>query len=187
MSIKRTKGVIDSTLRTMIDPGETISARLLAQVGPSPFLLLWIPPLLIGLPVVATGLLLIIDHAGLDATSVFATVCSIAGVLGVGTGVALPLITEKQVWLAVTDTQLICYKVSWFGRRPIWLLFSATLSDVQLTDYQQGWALDSVKYRGPSGTAKPLRINLAQKWRPELSQMLAIISPQGHDTKSPAS
>lgn len=69
--------------------------------------------------------------------------------------------SRRPVFIAVTERQLICYRLSRIGSEPIRLLFCAPLITLSMTSVGRGalrWR--SVRYSGPGAEGSSLRLNV---------------------------
>jgi len=94
---------------------------------------------------------------------------------------ALPLqLRRKPVFVAVTQRQFICYRMSSLGNEPSRLLFSAPLAAVRVTflpGRMPGWR--AIRYDGPGADGRSLRFNVSGRWRRDLNEVLAALQAGG--------
>jgi hypothetical protein len=84
------------------------------------------------------------------------------------------------VFIAVTQRQFICYRLSRVGNEPIRPLFRAPLTWVRMTTLVSGLPRGrSVRYSGPGAGYRGLRLNVHARWRKDLDQVLAALQASG--------
>jgi hypothetical protein len=164
-TIKRTVG---PALYQVMEPGDQIIAGTFASAGLGPWL----------------------DMAGFATSTVLLAV----GFPGTAPGTSpeflwylapnlLPLVMvfmRKPVFVAVTQRQLICYRLSRMDNEPARPLFCAPLLAVRVTSLGRsmpGWR--SVRYDGPGAEGRSLRLNVHGRWRRDLDEVLAALQAQG--------
>jgi hypothetical protein len=166
MRRKVIKQRVGPALYQVMEPGEEIMAGLLAIEGLPPLL-----DLIVALPLVTFSL------ASIDTGR--------SG-FGVGVGLLGSLLTlatqflRRPVFMAVTQRQLICYRLSRFGSEPVRLLFCAPLTAVRLTGGGHGilrWK--SVRYSGPGAEGRPWRLNVYGNWREDLGEVMPALQVGG--------
>jgi hypothetical protein len=169
---------VGPALYQVTEPGDQIMAGTLATTGPSA---IW--DLLLGLPVLAgtvasaTGLFGSFDPALLIGPFL----------VFVPFLLAWPLrLRRKPVFVAVTQRQFICYRMSRLGNEPSRLLFSAPPAAVRLR-FVNSWMLnwESVRYSGPGAGGRGLRLNVRGPWRSDLHEALAALQAGGAAVDGP--
>jgi hypothetical protein len=155
-----------------MEPGDQIMAGALAMTGPTPaWELLFALPALIGGTIGAEGLF-----------SSFGPPQSLGPIfVFVPFLFALPLqLSRKQVFVAVTQRQLIVYRMSKLGNEPSRLLFSTPLASVRMTRLGSrvpNWR--AVRYSGPGADGSGLRLNVSNRWRRDLDKILTALQAGG--------
>jgi hypothetical protein len=171
-TVKREAG---RAIYPVLGPGDQIIAGTWALTGPSPA---W--DLLPGLPAIAGGV-----SGGLDLfSSISVPVFGVAAGAGVVVG-SYPLtlavqLRRRPVFIAVTQRELICYRLSRIGNEPVSLLFRAPLAAVRVT--RLGSAMPrwrSVRYTGPGAESRGLRLNVGGRWRQDLDEVLTALQAGG--------
>jgi len=160
-TVKRRVG---PALYQVMEPGDQIIAGVLVITGPSAA---W--DLFPALCAVFCGVL---GSAGLFSS--FSPPPIVAG-LGIATVLlTLPLqLRRRPLFVAVTQRQLICYRMSKLGTEPSSLLFCAPLTAVRMTRLggrMPHWA--SVRYTGPGADDQGLRFNINARWRKDLNDVM---------------
>jgi hypothetical protein len=90
---------------------------------------------------------------------------------------------SRPVFVAVTQRQLICYRLSRMAGRPVRLLFSAPLAAVRVTPgrrmpvWMGGWR--SIRYDGPGAEGRGLRLAVGWPQRRQLDEVLAALRDRG--------
>lgn len=158
---------VGPALYQVMEPGDEIMAGALAITGPSPA---W--DLLLGLSALAG---VAAGAAGLFSS--FSPPQLLGPVLVfVPFLFAWPLqLRRRPVFVAVTQRQFICCRMSRLGYEPSRLLFSAPLSAVRMTALGgrvPNW--EAVRYSGPG-----LRFNVSRRWRRDLNEVLAALQVGG--------
>jgi hypothetical protein len=159
-------------LYQVMEPGDHIVAGTLAMTGPSPAWELFLAlPVLIGTTAAAEGL-----FSSFSPPQLLGPVFVFVPFL-----LALPLqLSRKQVFVAVTQRQLICYGMSKLGNEPSRLLFSTPLASVRMTRLggrMPNWR--AVRYSGPGADGSGLRLNVSNRWRRDLNELLAALQAGG--------
>jgi hypothetical protein len=165
---------VGGALYQVMEPGDQILAGALAMTGPSPA---W--DLLLALPVLV--------GAGAGAEGLFGS-SSPPQLLG-PVFVFLPFLlawplqlSRKRVFVAVTQRQLICYRMSGLGNEPSRLLFSAPLAAVRMTRLDgrvPNWRAVRYSGPGPGADGSGLRLNFSNRWRSDLNEVLAALQVGG--------
>ena len=159
-TVKRTVG---PALYRVMEPGDQIIAGTWAVTGPTPWL------------------------------EMLGTVATVLAVAGITTDMTLepfrelvtlaPLVLlfwRRPVFVAVTQRQLICYRLSRMNNAPDRLLFCAPLPSTRMTYLGRSaprWR--SIRYDGPGAESRGLRLNVAGRWRQDLDEVLAALQAQG--------
>jgi hypothetical protein len=160
-TVKRTVG---PALYRVMEPGDQIIAGTRALTGPTPWL-----EMLGTVPIVFAV-------AGFTTDATFQPF----GVLLVNLALlALPFM-RRPVFVAVTQRQLICYRLSRMNDQPVRLLFCAPLLSTRMTYLGRSaprWR--SIRYDGPGAESRSLRLNVAGRWRRDLDEVLAALQAQG--------
>jgi hypothetical protein len=167
--IKRRVG---PALYQAMEPGDQIIAGTFAMSGYSPS---W--DALAAVPTIAGGV------AGL--LGLFSNYAASPGssVLGVGLGAFIMSsvqLQRRQVFMAVTQRQLICYRLTRVGYEPTRLLFGVPLASVRMSSLGNSalrWR--SVRYSGPGAGDRGLRLNVHGRWRKDLDEVLAALQAGG--------
>jgi hypothetical protein len=163
---------VSDALYQVMEPGDQIIAGALLMTGPSP---VW--ELLLALPALAGGV-----AAAANLFGGFSPPQLISPVLVfVPFFVAWPLqLSRKPVFVAVTQRQFICYRMSRLGNEPSRLLFGAPLAAVRVTS--RGGRVPSWRsliYSGPEADGRRLRLNGSKRWRNDLNEVLAALQAGG--------
>jgi hypothetical protein len=166
MSVRRNtiKREVGPALYSVMEPGDQIVAGTWAAAGIGPWL-----------DVVAAMLVVAFALVGvkLGDGPTWAT-------FGV---ILLPLLrvgTRRPVFVAVTQRQLICYRLSRVTNSPGRLLFCAALPAVRVTSLRRtvpGWR--SIRYDGPGAGERGLRLNVPGSWRQDLDEVLPALNALG--------
>jgi hypothetical protein len=168
VAVRRTtiKLRVAPALERVVEPGDRVIAGMSAMTGPAPLL-----DLAVGLPVI------VLSFVGIGArTDVIALWGGLASWL---LSTAL-LFSRRPVFIAVTERQLICYRLSRIGSEPTRLLFCAPLITVSMTSVGRGalrWR--SVRYSGPGAEGPSLRLNVRGRWRRDLDEVLMALHAGG--------
>ena len=88
---------------------------------------------------------------------------------------------RKPVFIAVTQRQFICYRMSRFGHEPSRLLFSAPLAAVRVTNLggrMPNWGAVEM-HGGPGIDGRSLRLNASRRWRKDLNEVLVALQVGG--------
>jgi hypothetical protein len=163
---------VGPALYQVMEPGDQIIAGTLAMSGYSPA---W--DVLAALPSVAGG---IAGVVGLFSNYAASPGPSVAG-LGLGTFLLSSVqLRRRPVFLAVTQQQFICYRLSKVGNEPTRLLFRAPLASVRMAS-PGSWAprWRSVRYSGPGAGDRGLRLNVHGHWRKDFDEVLAALHASG--------
>jgi hypothetical protein len=162
---------VGPALYQAMEPGDEIIAGTWAMSGCSPA---W--DVLASVPSVVGG--------AVSSVSLFSTAGS-PGLALIGLGLSpfilVPLqIGRRPLFVAVTQRQFICYRLSRFGNEPTRLLFCAPLASVRITSLES-WAprWRSVRYTGPGAGDRGLRLNVHGRWRKDLDEVLAALQAGG--------
>jgi hypothetical protein len=163
---------VGSALYQVMEPGDQIMAGALAMTGPTPA---W--DLLLALPALAGGAAAAANlFGGSSPPQLLAPVLVFVPFL-----FAWPLqLSRKPVFVAVTQRQLICYRMSRLGNEPFRLMFSTPLEAVRMTRLggrMPNWR--AVRYSGPGADGSGLRLNVSNRWRHDLDEVLAALQAGG--------
>jgi hypothetical protein len=157
---------VGPALYQVMEPGDEIMAGMLAMAGLPPLL-----DMIVGLPI---------------ATFSLASISTGGDMTGGGIGFAGFLLTlsmqflRRPVFVAVTQRQLICYRLARIGNEPVRLLFRAPLTMVRLTGNSRSalrWR--SVRYSGPGAERGSLRLNVYGNWRQDLGEVMTALQLGG--------
>jgi hypothetical protein len=165
-TVKRTVG---PALYGVMEPGDQIIAGTLAVTGPAP----WLDMLGSVLPLVSASV-------GLTTGSTPAPIWDLASGLLFTLFMLVIMFRRRPVFVAVTQRQLICYRLSRTNNEPQRLLFCAPLPAVRMTSLGRSvlrWR--SIRYDGPGAEGRSLRLNVQGRWREDLDQVLAALHAQG--------
>ena len=91
----------------------------------------------------------------------------------------VPLFRRRPVFVAVTQRQVICYRLSRMNNAPGRLLFCAPLLSTRVTYLGRFLRWRSIRYDGPGAEGRSLRLNVAGRWRQDLDEVLAALLAQG--------
>jgi hypothetical protein len=161
-SIKREIG---PALYKVMEPGDRVIAGTWAVAGPGPWL-----DLLGCVPFFAFGTVGLVTGASPDP---FWLMTPWAILLGL-------LFWRKPVFIAVTERQLICYRLSRTANKPLRPWFCAPLLTVRVTFLNcslSRWT--SIRYDGPGVEGRGLRLNLTPSWGRDLDEVLAALHDRG--------
>jgi hypothetical protein len=168
-TVKRRVG---PALYQVMEPGDQIIAGALAMSGYSPA---W--DLLAAVPSLAGG---VVGSVGLFSNYTASPGPTLAG-LGLGSFILSSLqLQRRPVFVAVTQRQFICYRLSRVGSEPTRLLFRTSLASVRMASLGS-WAprWRSVRYSGPGAGDRGLRLNVHGRWRKDLDEVLAALQATG--------
>jgi hypothetical protein len=163
---------VGPALYRVMEPGDQIIAGTWAMAGPGP----WLDMLGAALcaPFIALGVAGLTTGAGPGPFWVGAA----PGLLSL-----VPLVMlfwRRPVFVAVTQRQLICYRLFRMTNVPARLLFCAPPPTVRVTRMGRrmpGWR--SIRYNGPGAEGRSLRLNVAWPWRRDLDEVLAALHARG--------
>jgi hypothetical protein len=153
--------MVGPALYRVMEPGDQIIAGTWARTGPTPWL-----EMLVAVPSVFAV-------AGITTS---ATLGPFGDLLLVNLAALALLIMRRPVFVAVTQRQLICYRLSRMNNAPVRLLFCAPLLSTRVTYLGRSaprWR--SVRYDGPGAESRSLRLNVAGRWRQDLDEVLAAL------------
>jgi hypothetical protein len=163
---------VGPALYQAMEPGDEIVAGTWAMSGCSPA---W--DVLAGVPGIASG---VAGSVGLFSNSTASPGLALVG-LGLSPLILVPLqLGRRPLFIAVTQRQFICYRLSRLGSEPTRLLFCAPLASVRITSLGSGaprWR--SVRYTGPGAGYRDLRLNVYGRWRKDLDEVLAALQAGG--------
>jgi hypothetical protein len=163
---------VGPALYQVMEPGDQIVAGALAMTGPTPaWDLLFALPALIGGTIAAEGL-----FSSFGPPQPLGPIFVFVPFL-----FALPLqLSRKPVFVAVTQRQFICYRMSRFGNEPSDLLFRTPLEAVRMTRLGgrvPNWR--AVRYSGPGAEGSSVRFNVSNRWRRDLDDVLTALQAGG--------
>lgn len=166
-TVKRTVG---PALYRVMEPGDQIIAGTWAQTGPA----LWLEML--------GGIPFVLMVAGITTSATFQPFAPLFSVV-------LPLVlvfVRKPVFVAVTQRQLICYRLGRMDNAPGRLLFCAPVSATRVTYLgSSGPRWKAIRYEGPGAEGRSLRLNVGGRWRQDLDEVLAVLPAHGGSVESP--
>jgi hypothetical protein len=163
---------VGPALYLAMEPGDQIIAGTSAMSGYSPA---W--DVLASVPSVAGG---VVSSASLFSNSTGSPGLALVG-LGLSPFILVPLqMGRRPLFVAVTQRQFICYRLSRVGNEPTRLLLRAPLASVRMTSLGS-WAprWRSVRYSGPGAGDRGLRLNVHGRWRKDLDEVLAALQASG--------
>lgn len=163
----RVKQQVGPWLYRFMVPGERIVTGVRAVAGPPPAGLLAVG-LAFGLADIAYWINLLVHGMGSPIPP------------GLVTPVLLGLnYLNRPVFLAVTDRQVICFRLSAYGGKPARFLFAAPLPDVRITRYRRGRWRASLHCRAPvDGRSRNHRLSVPRVWQPDLDALLPALTGQ---------
>jgi hypothetical protein len=153
-------------LERVMEPGDRIIAGMSALTGLPPPL-----DLAVSLPVVALSF---------ESIGARRDVIALLGGLASWLLSVVLLFSRRPVFVAVTERQLICCRLSRIGSEPTRLLFCAPLITVSMISVGRGalrWR--SVRYSGPGAEGPSLRLNVRGRWRRDLDEVLIALHAGG--------
>jgi len=163
---------VGPALDQAMEPGDQIIAGTLAMSGYSPA---W--DVLAAAPAIGSG---VAGTVGLFSNYSPSPALVLVG-LGLSPLILVPLQHRRwPVFLAVTQRQFICYRLSKVGNEPTRLLFRAPSTSVRLTTLVNGvprWR--SLRYSGPGAGDRGLRLNVHARWGKDLDGVLAALQASG--------
>lgn len=159
---------VGPALYQAMEPGDQIIAGTWAMSGSSPA---W--DVLAAVPAVAGGVVAAANLFGYHTASPGFPLVGI----GLNPFILVPLqYRRRPVFIAVTQRQLICYRLSRIGNEPTRLFFCAPLASVRMTSLRSGiprWR--SIHYSGPGASDRGLRLNVYGHWRKDLDEVLTAL------------
>jgi hypothetical protein len=162
---KTIKREVGPALRAVLEPGDQIVAETWAITGPGPWL-----------DVAGAVIVMALEFAGFKFGA--------GAFWGSLTLVCAPLalqLMRRSVFVAVTERELICYRLSRMTNDPDRLWFRAPLLTVRVTSLEpvvfSRWR--SIRYDGPGADGRGLRLNVYGRWRRDLDDVLAVLHTQG--------
>lgn len=169
---KTIKREVGPALRAVLEPGDQIVAETWATTGPGPWL-----------DVVGAILVMASEFAGFKIGT--------AALWGGFTAICVPLtmmIMRRPVFVAVTERELICYRLSRGTNDPDRLWFRAPLLTVRVTSLGpvvfSRWR--SIRYDGPGVDGRGLRLNVYGRWRRDLDERTSGAARPGRQRGGPA-
>lgn len=172
MAVRRStiKREVGPALGKVMEPGDQIVAGTWAVAGPGPWL-----DMLATVPFLAFGAFGITTGASPGAWGFLPALLS----------VVLPF-RRRPVFVAVTERQFICYRLSWMTNDPVRMLFRAPLLAVRVTGQGRRWPQQtSIRYDGPGAEERGLRLNVTGRWRRDLDEVLAALHARGASVAGP--
>ena len=167
-TIKREVG---PALDKVMEPGDQIIAGTWAMAGPGRWL----------------DLLAVVPFFAFSEVA-FTTGASPSPLWGV-TPSLVPLVLlawRRPVFVAVTERQLICYRLSRMTNEPVRLTFGAPLLAVRMTSLGRSVARStSIRYDGPGAEGRSLRLTVTGRWRQDLDEVLAALHARGASVAGP--
>jgi hypothetical protein len=152
-----------------MEPGEQIIAGTWAVTGPTPWL-----EMLSAVPYA-----LVLAVAGITTSANLVPFWELVNLASL-----LLLFMRRPVFVAVTQRQLICYRLSRMNNAPVRLLFCAPLPSTRVTTSASAPRWRSIRYDGPGAEGRSLRLNVAGRWRQDLDEVLAALQAQGGSVES---
>jgi hypothetical protein len=152
-------------------PGEPIVAAVPAATGP-PLWQLGLPLVPLALASIWLGLLQLLGNSGTAQLALPASLLLAAGVILVPN-------LSRPVFLAVTDRQLICVRLSRVTSAPVGLIFAVPLAAAGTTSYRPGRWSSSLRCRWPGRRGRGRRLTIAPRWQPELEAVVAALRAAG--------
>lgn len=167
------KGRVGPALYSVMEPGDDIVAGTMTAARSRPCLEVLV--VLAGLGIGTVELFGNLGH-GLNPGA-----RAILGAVGFGAGMApaVAQIMRKPVFVAVTQRQLICYRMSRFDHAPVRLVLRAAPTSVRITSSGHGRLWSSVRYCGPGARKRGLRLCTGRIWREDLDEVLAALQLAG--------
>lgn len=160
-TIKREVG---PALCKVMEPGEQVIAGTWAMAGPGPWL-----DMFGVVPFIAFEVARITAGAGPGAWSFVPSLVPLA-----------LLVWRRPMFVAVTERQLICYRLSRMTSEPVRLLFCAPLLAVRVTSLGRSAPRSaSIRYDGPGAEGRSLRLNVTGRWRQDLDEVLTALHARG--------
>jgi hypothetical protein len=170
-AVKRRVG---PALYQAMEPGDQIIAGTLAISGSAPA---W--DALAALPALAGGIAGGVNLFSNVSGPAFGADASISVIFGTFLMLLFQL-RRGPVFLAVTQRQLICYRLARMDNEPTRLLFCAPLAAVRMTSLRRRMPFwRSVRYSGPGTGDRSLRFNVQGNWRKDLDEVLAALQAGG--------
>ncbi len=162
----RVKQLVGPWLHQVMVPGERMVAGVRAESGPPPPAVL-AACLVLGIAGITYGTYELVHGDGAPYP---------AGLAG---PVALALNRlNRPVFLAVTDRQVICFRLSAYDRSSVRLLFAVPLSRARITRYRQGRWRASLRCEAPEGgRSRKRQLTVPRAWQPDLDALLAALTP----------
>jgi hypothetical protein len=162
------KRAVGPALYRVMEPGDQIIAGTWATQGAG----LWVETLVVA-ALTALGLVI---PLGADPASFLAWCAPLF------LGTLVPLVSpawRRPVFVAVTQRQLICYRLSMVNE-PGRILVCAPLAFVRVTYLGRRMPLGrSIRYDVPGAQRPSLRLNVPARWLRDLDEVLAALRAQG--------
>ncbi len=87
---------------------------------------------------------------------------------------------NRPVFLAVTDRQVICLRLSAYNRSSVRLLFAVPLSRARITRYRQGRWRASLRCEAPEGgRSRKRQLTVPGVWQPDLEALIGALTTAG--------
>ena len=159
-------------------PGERIVAGVRAEAAPFqlPVLAIRLAALVLALAwtVLATiHLIGLLSSQQAPGPSPFIPFLALPAALATQLSTWLP----RPVFIAVTDRQVICYRLSYFDQQPSRFLFAVPLAGARITRYRQGRWFASLRCEAPEGgKVSRRRLTVHRVWQPDLDALLAALT-----------
>lgn len=180
MAVRRStiKLAVGPALYNVMEPGDQIIAGTWAMAGPGP----WLD--LLGAVVGVAGVALAAGLAGIKTGAGLGALMAVAPTLVS----AVMQFRRWPVFMAVTQRQLICYRLSRTKNAPARLLFCAPPVTVRMTRLRRTMpGSKPIRYDGPGAEGRSLQLNVAWPWRRDLDEVLAALQAQGASVAGPPS
>lgn len=167
MAIRRKtiKREVGQALHKVMEPDDRIVAGTWAAAGPGPWL-----------DILAIAGFFVLEMAALRMGAS-------PGPLWEMTGPAIPMATyfwRRPVFVAVTERQLICYRLARITNDPLGPRFCAPVPTVRMTALSGRLApWWSIRYDGPGAERRGLRLNLPPTWRRDTGDVLDALYQRG--------
>lgn len=163
------KGRVGPALYSVMEPGDDIVAGMMTEAGPRPGL-----DMLAALVAIGIGMGGWFDLFGPGLSPSARAVLGIVS-FAAGPWPVITLVVRKPVFVAVTQRELMCYRMSRFDHAPVRLLFRAPPACVRITGSGRRGLWSSVRYSGPGARNRGLRLNIVWYWRQDLHEVLTAL------------
>ena len=173
MAVRRStiKLQVGPALYKIMEPGDQIIAGTSAMTGPG----FWLD--MLGAVAGVVAAVIGVRLAGIMTGPIPGLV-----VAGAAPGLLSAVVSScrKPVFVAVTQRQLICYRMSRMTNRPARMLFCAPLVAVRVTCLGRRTPLwRAIRYDGPGAEGRSMRLNVVWLWRHDLDEALAALHARG--------